>query len=128
MQDLELAGLAGMFEGIDPGVLAANEGTPLYAYSAPAIRARVRALAPALDEPVCTGCEALLVRRLDARRPVGVRIGYRQDGREHTLDADLALLTIRAAVMPAFRVSPKAVGIGEIIATVAVAATALLVT
>jgi hypothetical protein len=30
--------------------------------------------------------------------------------------------------MPAFRVSPKAVGIGEIIATVAVAATALLVT
>ena len=39
-----------------------------------------------------------------------------------------ALLTIRAAVMPAFRVSPKAVGIGEIIATVAVAATALLVT
>lgn len=39
-----------------------------------------------------------------------------------------ALLTIRAAVMPAFRVSPKAVGIGEIIATVAVAVTALLVT
>ncbi len=53
-----------------------------------------RALAAALGEPVCTGCEALLVRRLDTRRPVGVRIGYRQDGREHTLDADLALLTM----------------------------------
>jgi hypothetical protein len=39
-----------------------------------------------------------------------------------------ALLTIRAAVLPAFRGSPKAVGIGEIIATVAVAVTALLVT
>ena len=53
-----------------------------------------RALAAVLGEPVRTGCEALLVRRLDARRPVGVRIGYRQDGREHTLDADLALLTM----------------------------------
>ncbi len=53
-----------------------------------------RALAAALGEPVCTGCEAVLVRRLDARRPVGVRIGYRQDGSERTLDADLALLTM----------------------------------
>jgi hypothetical protein len=39
-----------------------------------------------------------------------------------------ALLTIRAAVLPAFRVSPKAVGIGEVVATVVVATTALLVT
>ncbi len=39
-----------------------------------------------------------------------------------------ALLTIRAAVLPAFRVSPKAVGIGEIVATVVVGVTALLVT
>ena len=36
-----------------------------------------------------------------------------------------ALLTIRAAVLPAYRLSPKAVGIGEIVATVVVAATAL---
>jgi monoamine oxidase len=47
-----------------------------------------------LHEPVRTGCEVLVVRRLDARRPLGVRIGYRQDGSEHTLDADLALLTM----------------------------------
>lgn len=39
-----------------------------------------------------------------------------------------ALLTIRAAVLPAFRVPPKAVGIGEIVATVVVATTALVVT
>lgn len=37
-----------------------------------------------------------------------------------------ALLTIRAAVLPAYRLSPRAVGIGEIVATVVVAATALL--
>ena len=52
------------------------------------------ALAAALSEPVRTGCEAVQIRRRDARRPLGVRIGYRQDGREHTLDADLALLTM----------------------------------
>ena len=39
-----------------------------------------------------------------------------------------ALLTIRAAVLPAYRLSPKAVGIGEIVATVVVAVTALLTT
>ena len=39
-----------------------------------------------------------------------------------------ALLTIRAAVLPAYRLSPKAVGVGEVVATVVVAATALLVT
>ena len=37
-----------------------------------------------------------------------------------------AVLAIRAAMAPAFRVSPKQAGIGEIVATVAVAATALL--
>lgn len=44
------------------------------------------------------------------------------------LVAVFALLTVRAAVLPAYRVSPKAVGIGEIVATVVVAVTALLVT
>ncbi|GAA4389097.1 YwiC-like family protein [Ornithinibacter aureus] len=39
-----------------------------------------------------------------------------------------ALLTIRAAALPAYRLSPKAVGIGEVVATVVVATTALLVT
>lgn len=38
-----------------------------------------------------------------------------------------ALLTIRAAVVPAFRLSAKAVGIGEIAGTIAVAGTALIV-
>lgn len=44
------------------------------------------------------------------------------------LVAVFALLTIRAAVLPAYRVSPKVLGLGEIVATVVVAATALLVT
>ena len=39
-----------------------------------------------------------------------------------------SLLAIRAAVLPAYRLSPKVVGIGEILATVVVAVTALLVT
>lgn len=39
-----------------------------------------------------------------------------------------ALLTIRAAVLPAFRLTPKVVGIIEIFATVVVAVTALVVT
>ena len=38
------------------------------------------------------------------------------------------LLTIRAAVLPAYRLSPTVVGIGEVVATVVVAVTALLVT
>lgn len=38
-----------------------------------------------------------------------------------------ALLTIRAAVLPAYRLLPKVVGIGEVVATVVVAATALIV-
>ena len=38
-----------------------------------------------------------------------------------------ALLTIRAAIVPAFRLTPKRVGIGEIVATLAVGLTALAV-
>ncbi|GAA4412489.1 YwiC-like family protein [Fodinibacter luteus] len=38
-----------------------------------------------------------------------------------------ALLTVRAAVLPAYRLSPKVVGIGEVVATVVVATTALVV-
>ena len=38
----------GSFEGVDLAALAAREGTPLYVYSAPAIRGRVRALRTAL--------------------------------------------------------------------------------
>lgn len=41
--------------------------------------------------------------------------------------AVFALLTIRAAVLPAYQISPKAIGIGEILTTVLVAVTALLV-
>jgi hypothetical protein len=40
--------------------------------------------------------------------------------------AVFALLTVRAAMAPAFSLSPKQAGIGEIVATVAVAVTALL--
>ena len=43
-----LNGIIGTFAGVDLAALAAREGTPLYAYSAPAIRARVRALREAL--------------------------------------------------------------------------------
>jgi hypothetical protein len=39
-----------------------------------------------------------------------------------------AALTARAAIVPAFRVTPKQAGVGEIIATVVVAVTALLAT
>lgn len=39
-----------------------------------------------------------------------------------------AALTIRAAIVPAFRLTPKVVGIGEVVATLAVAITALVVT
>ena len=42
------------------------------------------------------------------------------------LVAVFALLTVRAAVAPAFGISPKQAGIGEIVATVAVAVTALV--
>lgn len=39
-----------------------------------------------------------------------------------------ALLTVRAAVLPAFRVSPKALGFGEVASTIVVGAVALLAT
>jgi hypothetical protein len=42
------------------------------------------------------------------------------------LVAVFALLTVRAAVAPAFGISPKQAGIGEIVATIAVALTALV--
>lgn len=44
------------------------------------------------------------------------------------LTAVFALLTVRAAIAPAFPVTPKQAGIGEIVATVAVAAAALATT
>jgi len=48
MQVSGLIGNTGTFAGVDLAALAAREGTPLYAYSAPAIRERVRALRAAL--------------------------------------------------------------------------------
>jgi hypothetical protein len=39
-----------------------------------------------------------------------------------------ATLTARAAIAPAFRITPKQAGLGEIVATVVVAVTALVVT
>ena len=44
------------------------------------------------------------------------------------LTAVFALLAVRAAIAPAFPVTPKQAGIGEIVATVAVAAAALATT
>ena len=38
------------------------------------------------------------------------------------------ILTVRAAMVPAFRISPKQAGVGEVVATVAVAVSALLLT
>lgn len=43
-----MGGFSGSFEGVDLAALAAREGTPLYVYSAPAIRSRIRALRGAL--------------------------------------------------------------------------------
>ena len=43
-----MGGFPGSFEGVDLATLAAREGTPLYVYSAPAIRSRIRALRGAL--------------------------------------------------------------------------------
>lgn len=43
-----MGGFPGSFEGVDLAALAAREGTPLYVYSAPAIRERIRALRQAL--------------------------------------------------------------------------------
>ena len=49
MQVSDLIGQSGTFAGVDLAALAAREGTPLYVYSAPAIRERVRALRGALS-------------------------------------------------------------------------------
>jgi len=43
-----VGGFPGSFEGVDLAALVAREGTPLYVYSAPAIRSRIRALRTAL--------------------------------------------------------------------------------
>ena len=51
----------GLFEGVDPHALAAREGTPLYVYSAAAIRARLHGLQAALeglDALVCYAVKA----------------------------------------------------------------------
>lgn len=53
-----------------------------------------RALAGPLNEPVRTGCEVAWIRRLNAHRPAGVRIGYRLGDSEGTLDADCAVLAL----------------------------------
>ena len=61
MRDTELDAVAGTFAGVDLGTLAECEGTPLYAYSAPAIRGRVRALQAALqgfDAGICYAVKA----------------------------------------------------------------------
>ena len=61
MADMELDTAAGRFAGVDLQSLAEREGTPLYAYSAPAIRARVRALQAALaglDAGICYAVKA----------------------------------------------------------------------
>ena len=80
MQDLELTGVAGLFESIHPGTLAASEGTPLYVYSASAIRHRVHALQTALqgmDAGICYAVKANgngAVLRLLAEEGVGADI------------------------------------------------------
>lgn len=49
-------------------------------------------------------------------------------GRALLVGVLFAVLAIRAAVMPAFTLTPTAVGLGEVASTVVVAVTALLVT
>ena len=61
MRDMELDSAAGTFAGVDLKALAEREGTPLYAYSAPAIRSRVRGLKSALeglDAGICYAVKA----------------------------------------------------------------------
>ena len=70
----------GMFGGVDIARLAAREGTPLYVYSAPLIRARVAALQSALaglDAGICYAVKAngnAAVLRLLAGQGVGADI------------------------------------------------------
>ena len=49
MQDVTSCWSTGVFAGVDLEQLALREGTPLYVYSAPAIRSRMRALQDALQ-------------------------------------------------------------------------------
>jgi len=61
MRDTELDAGTGTFAGVDLEALAEREGTPLYAYSAPAIRGRTRALKSALaglDAGICYAVKA----------------------------------------------------------------------
>lgn len=80
MRDMELDAVAGRFAGVGLDALAEREGTPLYAYSAPAIRARVRAMQSALaglDAGICYAVKANgngAVLRLLAEEGVGADI------------------------------------------------------
>ena len=80
MRDMELDSAAGTFAGVDLKALAEREGTPLYAYSAPAIRSRVRGLKSALeglDAGICYAVKANgngAVLRLLAEEGVGADI------------------------------------------------------
>ncbi len=61
MQDVASSVREGAFDGVDLAALAAREGTPLYVYSAPAIRARLRAMQQALaglDAGICYAVKA----------------------------------------------------------------------
>ena len=61
MLETESPGASGTWAGTDLAALAEREGTPLYVYSAPAIRARVRALKAALeglDAGICYAVKA----------------------------------------------------------------------
>ena len=61
MPNTGLEAAAGTFAGVDLAALAEREGTPLYVYSAGAIRARLRALLDALaglDAGICYAVKA----------------------------------------------------------------------
>ncbi|RZA19809.1 MAG: diaminopimelate decarboxylase [Lysobacteraceae bacterium] len=61
MQETELHGASATFDGVDLATLATREGTPLYVYSAAAIRGRLRALQDAmagLDAGICFAVKA----------------------------------------------------------------------
>jgi diaminopimelate decarboxylase len=80
MTSIEQGQSTSAFEGVDLRSLAAREGTPLYVYSAPAIRERVRALQAALaglDAGICYAVKAngnTAVLRLLAEAGVGADI------------------------------------------------------
>jgi diaminopimelate decarboxylase len=80
MQDDAASVRDGRFAGVDLAALAAREGTPLYVYSAPAIRARLHALQQALaglDAGICYAVKAngnLAVLRLLGEMGAGADI------------------------------------------------------